>query len=264
MFPPSPFLGGAIGPRFINRGWRGLPGQVDAAMVGRIYVKPSSPKRQSRRRSSRRHRRKYRSQRRWGRWNAQFWDWPGEPSSESSDLDWLLDGTTHCQPFQSVYFFVGGELWNCGSTCFGGRGFIHPQNLPAHSSDSQEWGRLPATVEFMVFLWLIGRQTKGSTCSINQKLSNGTHCHKNMWCWVLSWIPKVSPIQGKSGHLRPLLHALFVSPLPLWESCHFCLSPADKYYRVNLRTRRVDWVYPKYPRPIAKYWLGCPSDEDLA
>lgn len=136
---------GAIGPRFISRGWRGLPGQVDAAMVGRIYVKPSLPKRQSRRRSSRQHRRKYRSQRRWGRWNSQLWDWPGEPSSESSDLDWLLDGTSRCRPFQSVYFFVG-----------------------------------------------------------------------------------------------------------------------DKYYRVNLHTRRVDWVYPKYPRPIAKYWLGCPSDEDLA
>ncbi|XP_003469615.1 vitronectin [Cavia porcellus] len=32
----------------------------------------------------------------------------------------------------------------------------------------------------------------------------------------------------------------------------------DKYYRVNLRTRRVDTVNPPYPRPIAQYWLGCP------
>ncbi|XP_066492215.1 vitronectin [Tiliqua scincoides] len=135
---------GASKPRYISQGWRGLPGQVDAAMVGRIYVQPSSPE-QSRRRSSRRHRKKYRNRRRWGRWNSQIWDWPGGTSSESSDLDWLLDGTSRCQPFQSVYFFV-----------------------------------------------------------------------------------------------------------------------KDKYYRVNLHTRRVDWVYPKYPRPIAKYWLGCPSEEDLA
>ncbi|XP_005327870.2 vitronectin isoform X1 [Ictidomys tridecemlineatus] len=33
----------------------------------------------------------------------------------------------------------------------------------------------------------------------------------------------------------------------------------DKYYRVNLRTRRVDRVTPPYPRPIAQYWLGCPD-----
>uniref|UniRef100_A0A8C0DX00 Vitronectin n=1 Tax=Balaenoptera musculus TaxID=9771 RepID=A0A8C0DX00_BALMU len=32
----------------------------------------------------------------------------------------------------------------------------------------------------------------------------------------------------------------------------------DKYYRVNLRTRRVDAVIPPYPRSIAQYWLGCP------
>ncbi|XP_074869784.1 vitronectin [Carettochelys insculpta] len=33
---------------------------------------------------------------------------------------------------------------------------------------------------------------------------------------------------------------------------------ADKYYRLNLHSRRVDWVRPRYPRPIAQYWLGCP------
>ncbi|KAM7139844.1 vitronectin [Macrochelys suwanniensis] len=33
---------------------------------------------------------------------------------------------------------------------------------------------------------------------------------------------------------------------------------ADKYYRLNLRSKRVDSVRPRYPRPIAQYWLGCP------
>ncbi|XP_073337458.1 vitronectin a [Pagrus major] len=31
----------------------------------------------------------------------------------------------------------------------------------------------------------------------------------------------------------------------------------DKYYRVDLRTKRVDPGSPPYPRSIAKYWLGC-------
>uniref|UniRef100_A0A8C5MYJ5 Vitronectin n=1 Tax=Leptobrachium leishanense TaxID=445787 RepID=A0A8C5MYJ5_9ANUR len=33
----------------------------------------------------------------------------------------------------------------------------------------------------------------------------------------------------------------------------------DKYYRVNLKTKSVGNVYPPYPRPIGKYWLGCES-----
>ncbi|XP_008304614.1 vitronectin a isoform X2 [Stegastes partitus] len=31
----------------------------------------------------------------------------------------------------------------------------------------------------------------------------------------------------------------------------------DKYYRADLRTKRVDPAMPPYPRSIAKYWLGC-------
>jgi len=36
-------------------------------------------------------------------------------------------------------------------------------------------------------------------------------------------------------------------------------SLPDQYYRVNLRTKRVDLVQPRYPRSIAQYWLGCPQ-----
>lgn len=36
----------------------------------------------------------------------------------------------------------------------------------------------------------------------------------------------------------------------------------DKYYRVNLQTKRVDSVIPAYPRSIAKYWLGCEETEE--
>ncbi|MBN3286994.1 VTNC protein, partial [Polyodon spathula] len=41
------------------------------------------------------------------------------------------------------------------------------------------------------------------------------------------------------------------------QSIYFFVK--DKYYRVNLQTKRVDTVSPPYPRPIAKYWLGCPE-----
>ncbi|KAM4620962.1 vitronectin b [Polymixia lowei] len=35
----------------------------------------------------------------------------------------------------------------------------------------------------------------------------------------------------------------------------------DKYYRVDLQTKRVDFATPPYPRSIAKYWLGCKHEE---
>ncbi|KAL6098789.1 vtn [Pungitius sinensis] len=35
----------------------------------------------------------------------------------------------------------------------------------------------------------------------------------------------------------------------------------DKYYRVDLQTKRVDSANPPYPRSIAKYWLGCKQEE---
>ncbi|KAM4546808.1 vitronectin b [Fundulus diaphanus] len=42
----------------------------------------------------------------------------------------------------------------------------------------------------------------------------------------------------------------------------------DKYYRVSLRTKRLDRVSPPYPRSIANYWLGCehevPTDPSRA
>ncbi|XP_026225789.1 vitronectin b [Anabas testudineus] len=35
----------------------------------------------------------------------------------------------------------------------------------------------------------------------------------------------------------------------------------DKYYRVDLQSKRVASVNPPYPRSIAKYWLGCKDEE---
>ncbi|XP_042355293.1 vitronectin b [Plectropomus leopardus] len=35
----------------------------------------------------------------------------------------------------------------------------------------------------------------------------------------------------------------------------------DKYFRVDLQTKRVDSANPPYPRSIAKYWLGCEHEE---
>ncbi|XP_062392960.1 vitronectin b [Sardina pilchardus] len=38
----------------------------------------------------------------------------------------------------------------------------------------------------------------------------------------------------------------------------------DKYYRVDLQTKRIDYANPPYPRSIAKYWLGCSKEDSKA
>ncbi|XP_020038091.1 vitronectin [Castor canadensis] len=150
--------GGAREPQFISRDWHGVPGKVDAAMTGRIYISGSAlrPPQAKKQKSRRRSRKRYSSRRSRGRGHGQNSRRPSRSvwmslfSSEESglgafnyddyDMNWLVPAT--CEPIQSVYFFSG-----------------------------------------------------------------------------------------------------------------------DKYYRVNLRTRRVDNVTPPYPRSIAQYWLGCPAPE---
>ncbi|XP_042547047.1 vitronectin [Dipodomys spectabilis] len=146
--------GGVKEPQFISQDWHGIPGKVDAAMAGHIYISgsglhSSQPKKQK---SRRRSRKRYRSRRGHGRSQSSRRSsrsvWLSLFSSEESgfgaynyddyNMNWLVPAT--CEPIQSVYFFSG-----------------------------------------------------------------------------------------------------------------------DKYYRVNLRTRRVDTVNPPYPRSIAQYWLGCPA-----
>ncbi|XP_057631651.1 vitronectin [Chionomys nivalis] len=152
---------GTSGPQFISRDWHGVPGKVDAAMAGHIYIADSTShafpakKKKSRRRSRKRYRSRHGRRSRSSRHSLNsrrslLSSWFSSFSSEESDLgtynddyydmNWLVPAT--CEPIQSVYFFSG-----------------------------------------------------------------------------------------------------------------------DKYYRVNLRTRRVDSVNPPYPRSIAQYWLGCSVPE---
>lgn len=145
--------GGARQPQFISRDWHGVPGKVDAAMAGRIYISGLAPslsakKQKSRRRSRKRYRSRHgrgrgQNSRRLSRSISRLWFSSeeialGPYNYEDYETSWLTPAT--CEPIQSVYFFSG-----------------------------------------------------------------------------------------------------------------------DKYYRVNLRTQRVDTANPPYPRSIAQYWLGCPA-----
>ncbi|XP_025031077.1 vitronectin [Python bivittatus] len=83
--------------------------------------------------------------------------------------------------------------------------------------------------------------------------------HRGRWG---RWKPQIwESLGGGSSDSSDQDWLLGSSPCQPFQSAYFFVD--DHYYRFNLRTQRVDWVYPRYPRPIAKYWLGC-SSEDLA
>ncbi|XP_004685209.1 PREDICTED: vitronectin [Condylura cristata] len=119
LFWGRPF-GGAGEPQFISQDWHGVPGQVDAAMAGRIYIAGSAPRSSWAKtsKSKRRNRKRYRSRGGRTRSHSQNHNRPSRSawlswfSSEESDLgtfnydydmDWLVPAT--CEPIQSVYFF---------------------------------------------------------------------------------------------------------------------------------------------------------------
>uniref|UniRef100_A0A1A8VDK4 Vitronectin a n=1 Tax=Nothobranchius furzeri TaxID=105023 RepID=A0A1A8VDK4_NOTFU len=60
--------------------------------------------------------------------------------------------------------------------------------------------------------------------------------------------------QNNRGNYDSRNDRSFLRDMPI-QSVYF--FKADKYYRVDLRTKRVDPAMPPYPRSIAKYWLGC-------
>lgn len=149
--------GGTRPPQSISEDWPGVPGKVDAAMTGRIYISGSAPRSSLTKstKSKRRNRKRYRS--RSGR--------------------------------------AGG-----------------------HSPNSHRKSR-------SIWLSLFSSEESGL----------GTYNYDYGMDWLVP--PKCEPIQS----------VYFFS--------------GDKYYRVNLRTQRVDTVSPPYPRNIAQYWLGCPAPD---
>ncbi|XP_075415359.1 vitronectin [Tenrec ecaudatus] len=118
-------FGGASEPKSISQDWPGVPGQVGAAMAGRIYISGSTPSSSwiKKRKSSGRSRKRYRSRSRAGRSRSQKArrrsrsTWLSWFSSEESDLgtyyaydtDWLVPAS--CEPIQSVYFFSGAKYY---------------------------------------------------------------------------------------------------------------------------------------------------------
>ncbi|XP_074045137.1 vitronectin [Macrotis lagotis] len=119
---------GTKGPWLISEDWHGVPDSVDAAVAGRIYFSsPSSthsdwvPKHKSKSKSRakakakrRRNRRRYRSRNRHSRRSRDIWSWfSSEEYGGDYDIDLNFEWfqPSHCEPVQSIYFFVGDKYY---------------------------------------------------------------------------------------------------------------------------------------------------------
>ncbi|XP_011480908.1 vitronectin isoform X1 [Oryzias latipes] len=66
--------------------------------------------------------------------------------------------------------------------------------------------------------------------------------------------------QNNRGNYDSRDDRFFRTDMPIQNVYFF---KGDKYFRVDLSTKRVDPAMPPYPRSIAKYWLGCSDTPEL-
>ncbi|XP_048412798.2 vitronectin-like [Stegostoma tigrinum] len=90
---------GANGPKSIRKNWRGIPGHVDSAMIGKLFFIRQFP------RSGRRKPKKPKKPKKPLRWNQRRGQWRKHSSSMEMDL------FSSFIPSQSVYFFVKDQYY---------------------------------------------------------------------------------------------------------------------------------------------------------
>uniref|UniRef100_A0A8B9PEA4 Vitronectin n=1 Tax=Apteryx owenii TaxID=8824 RepID=A0A8B9PEA4_APTOW len=145
------------------------------------------------------------------------------------------------------YAFLNRDSWeDVFQILFGGRmaGASAPRFI------SRDWRGVPSQLDAaMAGRIYVASQQPRRRKSRRQRKRYKSHRSLNLGFW--SWLQNDSESAGietdwPSG-----------SQCEALQSVYFFVG--DKYYRVNLRTKRVDLVRPRYPRSIAQYWLDCPQ-----
>ncbi|XP_009276571.1 PREDICTED: vitronectin [Aptenodytes forsteri] len=115
---------------------------------------------------------------------------------------------------------------------------------------SKDWRGVPSRLDAaMAGRIYVASQRPRRRKSRRQRKRYKSHRSLNLGFW--SWLQNDSDSAGIESDW------LSGSQCETLQSVYFFVG--DKYYRVNLRTKRVDLVQPRYPRSIAQYWLDCPQ-----
>ncbi|NXW64822.1 VTNC protein, partial [Eurystomus gularis] len=145
------------------------------------------------------------------------------------------------------YAFMNRDSWeDVFEILFGGRtiGASRPHYI------SRDWWGVPSQLDAAMAgrIYVASHQPRRRN-SRRQRKRYKNHRSLNLGFW--SWLQNDSESAGVESDW------LSGSKCETLQSVYFFVG--DKYYRVNLRTKRVDLVRPRYPRSIAQYWLDCPQ-----
>ncbi|MGH0152847.1 UNVERIFIED_CONTAM: hypothetical protein FKN15_059980 [Acipenser sinensis] len=203
-------------------------------------------------------------------------DYDGQSYLEFMGSDEDYDMLHKCHPIQSIYFFIKG------SDSF---------SSPGPRLISRDWKGLPGPVDAVMAARLyVAPKTQTTSSKKSSKASRKRsykrrrgrkqkHRQDRSVFWDLQDLGENSDRrqQQQQQHQwqgydygRPdydgQSYLEFMGSDEDYDMLHKCqpiqsiyFFIKDKYYRVNLRTKRVDIASPPYPRSIAKYWLGCPE-----
>ncbi|KAF1609972.1 Vitronectin, partial [Eudyptes chrysolophus] len=145
------------------------------------------------------------------------------------------------------YAFMNRDSWeDVFQILFGSRmtGASSPRYI------SKDWRGVPSRLDAaMAGRIYVASQQPRRRKSRRQRKRYKSHRSLNLGFW--SWLQNDSDSAGIESDW------LSGSQCETLQSVYFFVG--DKYYRVNLRTKRVDLVQPRYPRSIAQYWLDCPQ-----
>ncbi|KAM4627476.1 vitronectin a isoform 2-T2 [Polymixia lowei] len=208
------------GHHFINKDWKGIRSPVDAVLAGRIYVAPLS---------STVGRSDYLPEQAWSQqgqqWNQQYQQY-GQQWDQQYGQQWGLRRQRRSPFWESM-----AERGMSMGQGFAERGMDMGLRLAEKRMEIEErlgrgWDRR----------WDQDRDQDRRTDNYQQYNSGNYDSRYN-----LRRDDRAYPELIRRGH--PLQSVFFFK--------------GDKYYRVDLKTKRVDPASPPYPRSIAKYWLGC-------
>ncbi|KFU87713.1 Vitronectin [Chaetura pelagica] len=145
------------------------------------------------------------------------------------------------------YAFMNRDSWeDIFEMLFGGRnvGASGPRYI------SRDWRGVPSRLDAAMAgrIYVASHQPRRRKSRRQRKrYKNHRSLHLGFWSWL----------QNDSDSAGAEDDWLSGSKCETLQSVYFFVG--DKYYRVNLRTKRVDLVRPRYPRSIAQYWLDCPQ-----
>ncbi|NWI96268.1 VTNC protein, partial [Pitta sordida] len=147
------------------------------------------------------------------------------------------------------YAFMNRDSWeDVFQLLFGSRmiGASGPRYI------SRDWRGVPSRLDAAMAgrIYVASSQPRRRKSRRHRKrYNNHRSLNLGLWTWLHDSDSAGIESDGLSG-----------SNCETLQSVYFFVR--DKYYRVNLRTKRVDLVRPRYPRSIAQYWLDCPKTEE--